>query len=265
MTRTWNPHSTDEAVTAVARTDVLLIALDFDGTAAPLVEKPMEARAIPEVAAAVARLAALPDTHIAYVSGRSLVHLREIAEHSDTSPVVLAGSHGAQYWYPGVGAEDVVESESDRQLRESLFAELEPLLADYPGVELERKTYGVGIHGRPANPAVERAAFAAVDDVMARRAPGWRRRTGDRILEFSSRSEGKDAAIGLLRERLGATAVVFAGDDVTDEDALRVLGEGDLGVRVGQGETSATLRVSSPEQIAALLDVIATERVAGRQ
>ncbi|MFC5432275.1 trehalose-phosphatase [Microbacterium suwonense] len=265
MTRNWSKDTPDPAVTAIARTPVLLVALDFDGTASPLVPEPMKARAIPEIADVVARLAAMPDTEVAYVSGRSLVHLREIAEHAEDSPVILAGSHGAQYWFPGEGEADVVESAQDRDLRESLYAELEPLLTQYPGVELERKTFGVGIHGRPAEPAVERAAFAAVDEVLARRAAHWRRRTGDRILEFSSRDEGKDAAIGMLRDRTGATGILFAGDDVTDEDALRALGPDDLGVRVGEGETAATLRVGSPQQIAEVLDVIAAERDAGRE
>ncbi|MFC7790302.1 trehalose-phosphatase [Microbacterium sp. MAHUQ-60] len=265
MTRQWTPGSPDAAVTAIARTPVLLVALDFDGTAAPLVPEPMSARALPAVTDAVARLAALPDTFVAYVSGRSLVHLREIAEHADDSPVLLAGSHGAQYWYPGEGESDIPEQAEERELRESLFEELEPLLTAYPGVELERKTFGVGIHGRPAHPDVERAAFAAVDQVLARRAARWRRRTGDRILEFSSRAEGKDAAIAALREHTRATGIVFAGDDVTDEDAMRVLTADDLGVRVGAGDTAATVRVESPQQVAELLGVIATERASGRE
>lgn len=265
MTRTWTPDAHDDAVSEIARTPRLLIALDFDGTASELVPDPMSARAVPEVKAAVARLAALPGTTIAYVSGRSLVHLREIAEHDDDSAVVLAGSHGAEYWYPGAGGSDADDAAHDRELREALFIELESLLESYEGVELERKTLGIGIHGRRADPAVEREAFSAVDDLMSHRAPQWRRRTGDRILEFSSRDEGKDAAIEVLREHTGATGIVFAGDDVTDEDALSVLQGGDLGVRVGEGETAATLRVDSPQEIALLLGVIADERARSRE
>src|SRR5690606_349095 len=67
MTRQWTPGSPDAAVTAIARTPVLLVALDFDGTAAPLVPEPMSARALPAVTDAVVRLAALPDTFVAYV------------------------------------------------------------------------------------------------------------------------------------------------------------------------------------------------------
>lgn len=265
MTRAWDTTAPDDAVLAIARTERLLIALDFDGTASELVTDPMAARAIPAVSEAIARLSALPDTTVAFVSGRSLVHLREIAEHDDDSRIVLAGSHGAQYWYPGVGEQNIEAAADERALRDELLAELAPLMADYPGIELEKKTFGVGIHGRPADPAVERAAFSHVDEVFAQRARHWRRRTGDRILEFASRDEGKDTAIRILRAHTAATGVLFAGDDVTDEDAMRVLGDDDLGVRVGAGESAAAVRVDSPQQIAEVLEVIATERSAGRE
>ncbi len=68
-----------------------------------------------------------------------------------------------------------------------------------------------------------------------------------------------------LREHTRATGIVFAGDDVTDEDAMRVLTADDLGVRVGAGDTAATVRVESPQQVAELLGVIATERASGRE
>lgn len=265
MTRDWTPDAVDPAVTAIARTEHLLVALDFDGTASELVAEPMSARAIPEVKQAIEALSALPQTTVAFISGRSLVHLREIAEHADDSPVVLAGSHGAQYWYPGEGEADAEPDDPDRTLRDTLLDELGPLLADYPGVEVESKTFGIGIHGRRADAVVERAAFAAVDEVFAQRARHWRRRTGDRILEYASRDEGKDTAIAVLREHTGATGILFAGDDVTDEDALRVLSAEDLGVRVGPGETAAALRVESPQQIAELLAVIASERASRPQ
>ncbi len=260
MTRDWEPGLADPSVSAIARTETLLVALDFDGTASELVPDPMSARAIPAVKKAVTDIAMLPHTTVAFISGRSLVHLREIAEHDDDSPIVLAASHGAQYWYPGQGEADAEPGDADRMLRDALLAELAPLLSEYPGVELESKTFGIGIHGRPARPDVERKAFTAVDEVFARRARHWRRRTGDRILEYSSRDEGKDTAIAVLRAHTGATGILFAGDDVTDEDALRVLTDDDLGVRVGPGETAATLRVRSPQQIAELLEVIASER-----
>ncbi|MGF3055578.1 trehalose-phosphatase [Microbacterium sp. YY-01] len=265
MTRTWDAQHPDAAIAAIAETERLLIALDFDGTASHLVAEPMAARALPAVSEQVRRLAALPDTIVAYVSGRSLVHLREIAEHDDASPVVLAGSHGAEYWLPGVGDVPVDHSDDDEQLRQRIVADAAEAVAPFSGVVLEEKTYGIGIHGRRTDHETEERAFAAVDAFMAERAPQWRRRTGDRILEFSSRHEGKNVAIDELKKRFAPTAVLFAGDDVTDEDALAVLGAADLGIRVGEGNTHAAVRVRNPEQMAEVLAALATMRAGTRE
>ncbi|WP_309066941.1 trehalose-phosphatase [Microbacterium sp.] len=265
MTRTWTPGSADSHLTAIAATPRLVVALDFDGTASPLVDDPMSARALPEVRAAIDRLAALPDTVVAFVSGRSLEDLRVIAEHDDDSAIALSGSHGAQYWYPGHGLADPLEADEVEGTREELWEAARPIIDRYQGVVLEEKTYGMGVHGRRAAPEDEAAAFAEVDALVAERFPHWRRRQGNHILEFSSRLEGKDSAMQVLRERFAATGILFAGDDVTDEDALRALGPGDLGVRVGPGETEATLRVDNPQQIAELLGAVATERAAAQE
>lgn len=265
MTHRWTPTDPGLDVVALAATPRLLVALDFDGTASPLVDDPMAARALPVVAAAVDRLVALPHTAVAYVSGRSLPDLREIAEHDDTSKITLAGSHGAQYWFPGEGEVDVLAAEDDEDVREELWAAARPIIDRYPGVELELKSFGMGVHSRRASADAEAAAFAEIDELMTARLPQWRRRLGNHILEFSSRVEGKDTAIGVLRERFDATGILFAGDDVTDEDALAVLGPDDLGVRVGAGETSATLRVESPQEIGALLSALADERASAQE
>lgn len=265
MTRTWKPGTADDALTAIARTPRLVIALDFDGTASPLEAEPMAARALPAVKVQLDRLAALPDTFIAYVSGRSLDDLQEISEHTADSLVALAGSHGAQYWFPGVGDADVPEVLTEEGELEALWAAAQPIVDRHQNVRLEPKTFGMGIHTRQATAEDEAAAFAEIDALMAERFPLWRRRAGHRVLEFSSRAEGKDAAMNALREHFDATGILFAGDDVTDEDAMRVLQPGDLGVRVGPGESAATLRVENPQQMAVLLEALVAERAAGRE
>ncbi|MFE2771906.1 trehalose-phosphatase [Microbacterium resistens] len=267
MTRPWTPETADHALSALARTPRLLVALDFDGTASPHVDDPMSARALPEVAEAVARLAALPDTTVAYVSGRSLHHLREIAEHADDSLLALAGSHGVQYWFPG---EDGGDDDDDAALaepdgRRETEAEVQELIRPIPGIDFEPKSLGFGVHARRATQEDEDRAFTLVDEWAAQRIPRWRRRTGHHIREFSWRSEGKDAAIARLREHYDATAVLFAGDDVTDEDAMRTLGPDDVGVRVGPGETAAVLRVEDPQGMGLLLGVLAHERASAQE
>lgn len=258
----------DEARAAVARvaaSDRLLVALDFDGTLSPLEDEPMDARMLPAARAAVDALAGLPDTVVAFVSGRSLGDLRVIAEHEDASPVLLAGSHGAEFWTPGEGVSRHAEDETDASLRDALRTHAEEATAHLDGVWIEPKTFGFGVHTRRASPEAAREANRLVDGIVAEEAPEWRRRTGHNIVEYAFRHEGKDSAIAELRERTGATAVLFAGDDVTDEDALASLGSADLGVRVGEGETAAAVRVPDIAGLAALLELLARERSASRR
>lgn len=260
MTRHWRGGEADADLARIAKTDHLLVALDFDGTAAPLVDIPMQARALPAVAEQVARLAALPRTTVAYVSGRSLGDLRVIAEHDDASPVALAGSHGAEYWFPGQGVRERATDEAAGALRATLSDRAAALIDSIPDVYLEEKAFGFAVHTRRATGAEAARAFALVDGMMAVDAPHWRRREGHDVVEFSYRAEGKDTAIDVLRRHFRPTAVLFAGDDVTDEDAIRALGPMDLGVRVGSGESAASIRVASPQQIAELLSAVATSR-----
>lgn len=254
-----------QALRTLAAAETLLVALDFDGTVAPLEDDPMAARAVPAARAAIDALTALPATTVAFVSGRSLADLREIAEHADDSIVWLAGSHGAEFWAPGSGALDPEADEVDAGLRDMLQRHAEAATAGMDGVWIEPKTFGLAVHTRLADEATTEAAQAAVDAMVAAEAPHWRRRTGKNIVEYAFRHEGKDSAIAALRERVGATAVLFAGDDITDEDALRSLGEGDLGVHIGPGPSAASVLVDDIDQLAALLAALADERAAARE
>lgn len=255
------------AIARIAASEPLLVAVDFDGTLSPLVDDPMDARMLPPARGALDALLAAPATIVALVSGRSIVDLRVIAEHDDTSRVVLAGSHGAEFWFPGEGLVTHGEDEADVALRDELRTRAEQATAHLDGVWIEPKTFGFGVHTRRAEPAAAAEANRLADDIVAHGAPHWRRRTGHNIVEFAFRHEGKDSAIAELRERTAATAVLFAGDDVTDEDALRSLGDGDLGVRVGAreipgwGESAADICVPDIASFAALLSRLAEDRV----
>ncbi len=259
----------------LALTPRLLVALDFDGTLAPLVDEPLTARMLPEAADAVAALVAAPGTTVAFVSGRSLDDLREIAEHDDDSAIVLAGSHGTQWWHPrgmvqdgagdAVGTGTATPRPAEEALRDELREAAEAAVADIDGAWIEPKTFGFGVHSRLVDPARAADAHARVDALIADRAPGWRRRVGHSITEYAFREEGKDTAVARLRALTRATGVLFAGDDVTDEDALRSLEPGDVGIRVGAGETAATVRVADERELADLLRALAHRRTSARE
>jgi trehalose 6-phosphate phosphatase len=76
---------------------------------------------------------------------------------------------------------------------------------------------------------------------------------GKAVLEFAVVTTDKGEAIDALREQTGGTAVVFFGDDVTDEKAFRRMRDSDVGVKVGHGDTLAAYRVDAPDDVAAAL------------
>jgi trehalose 6-phosphate phosphatase len=63
----------------------------------------------------------------------------------------------------------------------------------------------------------------------------------------------KGEAVDILRQQTDSTAVVFLGDDVTDEKAFRRMRDGDIGVKVGTGDSAAAFRVDAPEDVADVL------------
>lgn len=254
-----------EAVRSIAAADTLLVALDFDGTVSHLDDDPMAVRAVPAASAVVAALSRLDDTYVAYVSGRSLRDLEIISERPPVSPIILVGSHGAEYMLPAAlsGPDDGADADDDGEGDVDGDAVLErarDAVADLEAVRIEPKRFGFAVHTRVADADATAESTRRIDRLMGEIAPGWRRRSGHDVVEFSWRPEGKDVAVERLRDIVGATNVIFAGDDVTDEDALAALRPADLGVRVGTGETAAAIRVGDPEELAKLLDVVASIR-----
>ena len=131
----------DDAVRGVAAAPRLLVALDFDGVLAPIVDVPSAARPLPASAAAVGALATLPGTTVVLVSGRGLADLAAVSGFG--SPVQLVGSHGGELEGGGAILDDVQRRRLDR-----LTAELRELVAGRPGVALADKPAGVAVHVR---------------------------------------------------------------------------------------------------------------------
>jgi trehalose 6-phosphate phosphatase len=80
------------------------------------------------------------------------------------------------------------------------------------------------------------------------------------VLEFAVISTDKGEAIDIIRDRDDATAVVFFGDDVTDEKAFRRMRADDVAVKIGPGETLANYRIESPEDVATALTYLLERR-----
>lgn len=247
------------ALRTLAATPHLLVALDFDGTLAPIVERAEDARALPASAAAVRVLAGLPSTTTALISGRALDSLRAVAD--PPSDTMLIGSHGAETWTGPDGAPLALTPHQAEVLARAV-AVVEHVVAGHPGTRIEFKPAGVVLHTRTAADAVADAAVAAARAGLAA-LDGLRITDGKRVLEISVVEADKGQGLALLRQVSAATAVFFAGDDVTDEHAQRTLGAGDVGVRIGPGETAASFSVATPEAFTEVLEELAALRAAG--
>jgi trehalose 6-phosphate phosphatase len=245
-----------QAVRRVAGTEHLLVAMDFDGTMAPIVAHADDARPLPRAAAAFAGLAALPRTTTALISGRALASLRAVASPPVES--LLIGSHGAEAWL-GPGSTGLTLDVRQKELLAEVRAILAEIVANAPGTMLEDKPAGVVLHTRQAADDVAADAVAAARSLLQDR-KGVFLKDGKRVLETSVVNASKGEGVTFLRQATGATAVLFAGDDTTDEDALARLEPGDVGVKVGLDFTQAQYRVEAPVHVAELLEALLQER-----
>lgn len=243
------------AVHALAGVPRLLVALDFDGVLAPIVDVPSDARPLPASASALGSLATLPDTTIALVSGRGLADLAAVSGFG--APIRLVGSHGGEFDDGGAVLDD-----EQRARLDALGVELAELVGGEPGVRLEHKPAGVAVHVRGAAPEVGTRVLEAVRTGPAAR-PGIDATPGKAVLDLAVLQVNKGLALDVLRERVSADAVLFAGDDVTDETAFARLRPGDVGVKVGDGDTAAAYRVAGPPDVAELLELLLAARARG--
>jgi len=254
----------DELLTAletIATADHLLIALDFDGTMSPLVQHAADARPLPGSASALSALGQLRATTTALVSGRALDSLREVA--SPDPETLLIGSHGAETWTGPDGAPLTLTEQQTDLLRRATDA-VQRVVDAHAGTVIETKPAGVVLHTRTADDDVAAAATAAARAALDQ-LEGAHITDGKRVLETSVISADKGQGIRSLRKYTGATAVLFAGDDVTDEHAFAALEPQDLGIKIGDGPTQARHRVHSPGELVVVLEQLLKLRSAGAQ
>ncbi|MDM7830483.1 trehalose-phosphatase [Cellulomonas edaphi] len=247
-------HVSDLVSALAATPRPLLVGLDFDGTLAPLQDDPSASRIIPAGVEVLARVAELPDVSLALVSGRALHDLHAIAEVPEGT--FLIGSHGAERARVtrfGLDRDVVQLADEEADRLASLGARAAQIARGKDGVWVETKPTAVVVHTRLAQDEDARAAEEAALALGAELGSGVLH--GKDVVEISVLHASKGEALAALRDELGAAAVVYAGDDTTDEHAFAVLGDGDVAVKVGTGDTAAAYRADSPE---ALVEALAT-------
>ena len=194
------------------------ILLDVDGTLAPIVDRPEDARVPEETRRELARLASRYAL-VACVSGRPG---DEVTRLVGVPGVAAVGEHGLE-----LAAE--AKEWADRV---AVFASG----VDWPA---ERKPLSVSFHFRRADDeAAARAYLTRVE--AAARAEGLVPRWGRMVLEVRPPVEAnKGTAVEALVRRANVGRALYAGDDTTDVDAFAALDGLELGVKVAVGSTEA--------------------------
>lgn len=239
------PAGLETALAELAGRRPLLVASDYDGVLSPLADVPSEAGPEPGAAEVLLRLAAVPGVTVALVSGRGVADLQ--ATSGFTGQLRWVGSHGAEFDGP-LSAELAGR-------RDALAARLRPLVAGTPGARLEVKPASVAVHVRQVP---DRSAAAALLEAAGAQADSsLTQKPGKDVLELAVTDADKGTAVRRLADELGAAGILFLGDDVTDEDAFRILGRDDVTVKIGEGTTAAAHRVADPAAVVALLGRLA--------
>ncbi|MGW2253806.1 trehalose-phosphatase [Kitasatospora sp. NPDC001660] len=241
-----------------------VVALDFDGTLAPIVADPDRARAHPGVVGALRGVAPFVRA-VVVVTGRPAAVAVEYGGFAGVPGVVVLGHYGVERWEGGrVSAPEVHPGVA--AARGALPGVLAAVGAPQ-GTWVEDKGRSVAVHTRRTG-APEEALELLRGPVAGLAAEhGLVVEPGRLVLELRPPGVDKGAALtGFLRER-GARSVLYAGDDLGDVAAFaaveKLRGEGLAGVLVCSGAVGdapvreladrADLVVSGPSGVVELL------------
>ena len=248
------PLTSIEPLLPVIEQRPLGIMSDIDGTLAPTVPRPEDAR-VPDSTRRLLSALAGKGARVALISGRSLEAARSIAGLPD---VVYAAGHGLTLWIDG-RAEVAPGLEEYESLAREAERDLEPLAAQTPGLQLENKGPLLAVHyRRTTEPEAAREAVLARFERSPAAGRFWLQE-GRFLIELRPPvGVDKGTAAVALAERLRLEGAIVLGDDITDIDmfqaSARMREEGRLAV--------ATIAVASNEAAPAVA-AAADYRLAG--
>jgi trehalose 6-phosphate phosphatase len=240
-----------------------LIALDFDGTLAPIVPDPADSRPLPGTEAVLSTLAG-QGARVAVITGRDARTALRMSGLEPVAGLVVAGLYGAEVWHDGE-----LDTPPTPEVIRTLRARLPGIVAHAdPAVWIEDKRLSLVVHGRLAGDP--EAALDPLRQPVAHLAGelGLEVHAGRGVIELRLPGYDKAGALYGLVRRFTPEVVVFAGDDLGDVPALhavrelRASGMRAFGVGAGSADVpeltaTADTLVDGPPGVLALLTALA--------
>ena len=238
----------------------VLLLSDYDGTLAPIAERPELAILSPRTRNALIVLSRIGTFSVGIVSGRGLA---DVAAMVNVPELILAGNHGMEIRGPGLEFLHPEAAALTPALSE-ILEKLRARLGDLEGVIVEGKGLTLSVHYRLTPEGARSDVFREFESVLAEETYRARVRVtrGKEVLEVRPDvAWDKGRAISKIAEACPpGTLPIFFGDDLTDEDGFAAVHELD-GVSVFVGPprqpTKALYRVDSPKEVAQTLELMA--------
>ena len=214
----------------------LFIGLDYDGTLTPIVSHPHHARLPHDTKSLLTNLCTLPHTLLCIISGRSC---EDVRKKVGIKRIIYAGNHGMEM--KGMGFSFSIRNPK-KYVEEinKICRKLTQRLKEIEGVWLENKGLTASLHYRLADSEDVQKVKQIISPII-NTSKDLKLNRGKKVWEIRPNIDwNKGKAVAYILERcLGKdwkskSAVVYIGDDKTDEDAFSLLKEEGITVLVSK-------------------------------
>ncbi|UCG77930.1 MAG: bifunctional alpha,alpha-trehalose-phosphate synthase (UDP-forming)/trehalose-phosphatase [Nitrospirota bacterium] len=222
----------------------LFLFLDYDGTLAPIAETP-ETAVINDATREIINM--LKGKYkVAIISGRQLEDIMNMVQIND---IYYAGNHGSEIW----SGDEMFLSQDFTDVRSRLkdiLKRLENELTHIPGVLIEDKGITASVHYRKVWTKDHGELFSIFNNVTKGCEDIFRITSGKKVFEIRPvKAWNKGDAVRWIMKNYGeGTLPVYIGDDTTDEDAFKEIGDGGVSVSVG-GNPESEYFVSTQAEV----------------
>ena len=225
-------------------TESPLVALDFDGTLAPIVSLPEQARLSASVTGILSKIGGLAP--LAIITGRSV---SDVSSRLGFSPRFVVGNHGME----GLPGLDGTEYSRIANAWQGQIASNFGVHLTEAGVLIEPKGYSISLHyrlSRDRNKALE-----VIRSTIASLTPQPRIIGGKFVFNLlPPGAPDKFEALLVLLRITGRQTVIFAGDDATDDVVFQQAPRTWLTIRIERGgDHRAQFHLNHQSEVATFL------------